>query len=194
MNGQRPVSRRVPSTQQFTFYEIDPLVEQIARNEKLFTYLRDCRPKIEVVIGDARISLAKAPNRLYDLFILDAFSSDVIPTHLLTREALELYLKKLAKDGLLLVHISNRFMDLAPILDRLAHNLNLIAYIQNDFHVSAEEGRAGKSSSRWVILARDQNALAAYVADPRWQRLNGTLGGELWTDEFTDLLKVISWL
>ena len=182
------------STQQFTFYEIDPLVEQIARNEKLFTYLRDCRPKIEVVIGDARISLAKAPNRLYDLFILDAFSSDVIPTHLLTREALELYLKKLAKDGLLLVHISNRFMDLAPILDRLAHNLNLIAYIQNDFHVSAEESRAGKSSSRWVILARNQNALAAYVADPRWQRLNGTLGGELWTDEFTDLLKVISWL
>ena len=180
-------------TQKFTFYEIDPLVEKIARDPELFTYLRDCRPRIEVVIGDARISLAKAPNRRYSLFVLDAFSSDVIPTHLLTHEALDLYLRKLAKDGLLLVHISNRFMDLAPVLDRLAHDLNLIAYVQNDFHVSPEESRAGKFSSRWIVLARDENVIAPYVRDLRWQRLNGALGGDLWTDEFSDVLKVISW-
>ena len=180
-------------TQQFTFYEIDPLVEKIARDEKLFTYLRDCPPKIEVLIGDARISLAKAPNRHYDLFVLDAFSSDVIPTHLLTREALELYLQKISHDGIVLVHISNRFMDLAPVLDRLAQSLKLVAYIQNDFHVSTEENKAGKYFSRWVMLARSENAIAPYLADPRWQRLNGALGGELWTDEFSDVLKVISW-
>ena len=180
-------------TQTFTFYEIDPLVERIARDPELFTYLRDCRPRIEVLIGDARISLAKAPNRRYSLFVLDAFSSDVIPTHLLTHEALDLYLRKLAKDGLLLVHISNRFMDLAPVLDRLAHDLNLIAYVQNDFHVSPEESRAGKFSSRWIVLARDENVIAPYVRDPRWQRLNGALGGDLWNDEFSDVLKVIPW-
>lgn len=182
------------AAQKFTFYEIDPLVEKIARDPKLFTYLRDCRPRIEVVIGDARMSLAKAPNRRYNLFVLDAFSSDVIPTHLLTREALDLYLSKLAQDGLLLVHISNRFMDLAPVLDRLAHDLNLIAYVQNDFSVSPEESRAGKFSSRWIVLARDQKVIAPYVRDPRWQRLNGASGGDLWTDEFSDVLKVISWL
>ncbi|MEA2659529.1 MAG: hypothetical protein QOF64_2125, partial [Candidatus Binatota bacterium] len=182
------------STQKFTFYEIDPLVERIARDEKLFTYLRDCPPKIEVVIGDARISLAKAPNRHYELFVLDAFSSDVIPTHLLTHEALELYLQKISLDGLVLVHISNRFMDLAPVLDRLAHSLKLVAYLQNDFHVSTEESKAGKYSSRWVMLARRENAIAPYLADQRWQRLNGALGGDLWTDEFSDVLKVISWL
>ncbi|HVO91691.1 MAG TPA: fused MFS/spermidine synthase [Terriglobales bacterium] len=181
-------------TQKFTFYEIDPMVEKIARDEKLFTYLRDCPPKTEVVIGDARISLRKAPPRRYDLFVLDAFSSDVIPTHLLTREALELYLQNVAEDGLLLVHISNRFMDLAPVLDRLAHDLSLFAYIQNDFHVSAEESHAGKYSSRWVLMSRHQTTTAPYLVDLRWQKLNGALGGELWTDEFTDLLKVISWL
>ena len=181
-------------TQKFTFYEIDPMVEKIARDEKLFTYLRDCPPKIEVVIGDARTSLKKSPTGNYDLFVLDAFSSDVVPTHLLTREALELYLHNVTADGLLLVHISNRYMDLAPVLDRLAHNLGLVAYIQNDFHIDTEESRAGKSSSRWVLLARYQKAVAPYLADSRWQRLNGASGDELWTDEFSDVLEVISWL
>jgi hypothetical protein len=93
---------------------IDPVVEKIARNEELFTYLRDCPPQIEVVIGDARISLASAPANAYDIVVLDAFSSDEIPIHLLTREALELYRTKMAADGMLVFHISNRYFDLAP--------------------------------------------------------------------------------
>jgi hypothetical protein len=181
------------SAQQFTFYEIDALVEKIARDPKLFTYLRDCSPKTDIVIGDARISLATAPNHHYDLLVLDAFSSDVIPTHLLTLEAIELYLAKSAGDGILLFHISNRYMDLAPVLDRLARRLNLIALIQNDFHWTTQEQKEGKSVSRWIIMARRQEPLQPFLIDPRWRALDGRLGGDLWTDDFSDILKVIYW-
>jgi hypothetical protein len=181
------------ATQTFTFYEIDPLVEKIARDDRLFTYLRDCPPRINVVIGDARISLARAADRSYDLFVLDAFSSDVIPVHLLTRQAVDLYVRKIQTHGMLLFHISNRFMDLAPVIDRLAAELNLAAFIRNDFKISPEEAAEGKSASRWVLLARDQRVLSAYLSDPRWRPLNGQLGGDLWTDDYSDLLKVIYW-
>jgi hypothetical protein len=179
--------------QQFTFYEIDPLVEKIARDPRLFTYLNDCPPKTDIVIGDARLSLATAPNHHYDLLVLDAFSSDVIPTHLLTLEAIELYLAKIAESGILLFHVSNRSMDLAPILDRLAHRLSLVALVQNDFHLTAEEQKEGKSTSRWIVLARQQEPLEPFLNDPRWLALDGRLGGDLWTDDFSDILKVIHW-
>ncbi len=181
------------ANQTFTFYEIDPLVEKIARDERLFTFLRDCAPRIDVVIGDARISLAKAEDQVYDLFVLDAFSSDVIPVHLLTRQAVELYLRKTNRAGVLLFHVSNRYMDLAPVLDRLAAELNLVAFIQNDFNITAKEHAEGKSPSRWILLARDKRVAAPYLADGRWRPLNGQLGGDLWTDDYSDLLKVIHW-
>ena len=179
--------------QHFTFYEIDRMVEQIARDERLFTYLRDCPPKIEVVIGDARISLANAQDRQFDIFVLDAFSSDVIPVHLLTRQAMELYFRKTATDGLLLIHISNRYMDLAPVLDRLAKELNVGAFIQNDFNLNAELSAEGKNASRWILLARDQASMKRFTKESRWRPLDGNLGGDLWTDEFSDIFKVLHW-
>lgn len=179
--------------QTYTFYEIDPMVEKIARNTRLFTYLRDCPPKTAVVIGDARLSLAKATDHGYELLILDAFSSDVIPTHLLTREALQLYLKKIAADGVLVAHISNRYMDLAPVLSRLAQNLGLVAYIQNDFDITPNDSAEGKSASRWIMLAHREKDVEHFLANQRWQRLDGGNAAELWTDDFTDLLKVIHW-
>ncbi len=181
------------AAQQFTFYEIDPMVEQIARDPRLFTYLRDCPPKSDVIIGDARLSLASAPSHHYDIFVLDAFSSDVIPTHLLTRQAFELYLRKTAAGGILLIHISNRYMDLAPVLDRLAKELPLTALIQDDFELTPEEIAEGKSPSRWILLSHDSRAAETFAAGPRWQRLDGRLGGDLWTDEFSDVLKVLRW-
>jgi len=179
------------ASQHFTFYEIDPMVEQIARDERLFTYLRDCPPKVDVVIGDARLSLAKAANRYYDIFVLDAFSSDVIPVHLLTRQALELYLQKTSDRGMLLIHISNRYMDLAPVLDRVAKELNLTAFIQNDFNLTEQLSAEGKSPSRWILLARDRRVVERFTKEPRWRALDGRLGGDLWTDEFSDVLKVL---
>jgi hypothetical protein len=137
--------------------------------------------------------LANAPNQSYDLFVLDAFSSDVIPVHLLTRQALDLYLRKTAPAGLLLFHVSNRAMDLAPVLDRLAAELNLAAFIQEDFTIGSQEQAEGKSSSRWILMARDQQIVAPIVTSGRWRPLHGQLGGDLWTDDYSDLLKVIHW-
>jgi spermidine synthase len=181
------------ASQHFTFFEIDPLVEKIARSANLFTYLRDCPTQIDVMIGDARLSLAKQPHRQFDLLVLDAFSSDAIPTHLLTLEAIELYYSKIAQDGLVLVHVSNRYMELAPILDRLAHRLNLVALIRNDFHSTVEEQEEGKSASRWIVMASQREPLEPFLADRRWHHLDGSLGGDLWTDDFTDVLKIIHW-
>ena len=179
--------------QKFTFYEIDPAVEKIARNEELFTYLRDCSPQIEVVIGDARISLASAPANAYDIAVLDAFSSDAVPTHLLTREALELYLAKTAADGMLLFHISNRYFDLAPPLNRLAKDLKLAAYIRNDFAISALDNENGKVPSRWIALARENTSATRFLAASQWQPLETPTNGSVWTDKFSNLVELISW-
>jgi hypothetical protein len=179
--------------QKFTFYEIDPLVERVARDRKLFTYLRDCPPAIEVIIGDARISLAQEPRRSYNSIVLDAFSSDAIPVHLLTREAVELYLSNLAEDGLLLFHISNRYMDLAPVLARVAASLQLTALDQRDSRVTPSESDEGKSPSHWVIMARDKNVLAPFLTDSRWSLLDGKSKPDLWTDDYSNILQVIHW-
>ena len=178
--------------QKFTYFEIDPLVEKIARDARLFSYLRDCPPRSEVVIGDARLTLAKAPAHYYDLLVLDAFSSDVIPTHLLTVEALRLYFDKITGDGLVLIHISNRHMDLVPVFDRLAQTLGLSAYLRNDSSVTPDEHSEGKLPSRWIVLAREKRDLAPYVGAD-WQPLDGRLAGELWTDDFTNVLKILHW-
>ena len=111
--------------QQFTFYEIDPTVLRIAQNRRYFTYLSDCGPPVRVVLGDARLSLRDAPAHGYGMMVLDAFSGDSIPTHLLTREALALYLTKLAPNGVLAFHISNRYLDLHGVLGALANDAGL---------------------------------------------------------------------
>ena len=130
----------------FTFYEIDPLVERIARDPDLFTYLKDCSPQISVRIGDARLTLASAPGRYYGMFILDAFSGDSIPIHLLTQEAVELYLSKLVPEGVLLFHISNRYMNLAPVIDRVATELKTTGFLCDDSEISEIEKARGQAA------------------------------------------------
>jgi hypothetical protein len=179
--------------QTFTYFEIDPLVEHIARNTKLFTFLRDCPPHIKVILGDARIALAQAPAHHYHLFVLDAFSSDVIPVHLLTREAVQLYLSKLEGSGILFFHISNRYMDLVPVLDRLGSSLNLVALVRNDLQITEAEREDGKVPSRWVIMSRSREALGEFLSDPRWLLLDGRSAGDLWTDDYSNILRVIHW-
>jgi len=99
-----------------TFYELDPAIVNIAQNQNLFTYLADCPAKVRMVVGDARLKLEQAPDHSYDIILVDAFNSDAIPTHLLTREALSLYDKKLAPQGILVFHISSRYYDLAAVI------------------------------------------------------------------------------
>ncbi len=179
--------------QQFAFYEIDPIVERIARDPRYFTFLRDCLPKIDVVLGDARLSLVKAPNRRYDMIILDAFSSDAIPMHLVTREALKLYLTKLSDDGILAFHISSRYLNLQPILGDLARDAGLLCLGQDDTNVSPAEIENGKFPSQWVVMARKRDDLGNLAQDERWQALPGRSEKRVWTDDFSNLLGIIRW-
>lgn len=179
--------------QKFVFYEIDALVERIARDPTLFTYLRDCPPRTSVQIGDARVTLARARDASYGMFVLDAFSGDAIPVHLLTREAVELYLSKLLPGGLLLFHISNRYMDLVPVVDRLAAELKLAAFVRHDSEVSDAERAEGKQPSVWVVMARERIRLGSLARDVQWRALAGDRGGDLWTDNYSNILKVLRW-
>jgi len=179
--------------QEFTFYEIDPAVERFARDPKYFTFLRDCAPKIKVVLGDARLSLKNARDRQYDLIVLDAFSSDAIPLHLLTREAMKLYLAKLSDTGILAFNISNRFLDLHPVLANLARDAGLACYGEDDLQISENDQQDGKFSSSWVVMARRGSDLGKLLQDARWTALPGRLGTQVWADDFSNILGVIRW-
>ena len=128
--------------QTWTFYEIDPAVERIARNTQYFRYLDNCGKSCRVVLGDARISLTEEPQR-YDVLVLDAFSSDAIPVHLLTKEAVAIYLDHLKPDGVIALHISNRHIALRPVLARLARDLALAAFGRADSPSKADEAEHG---------------------------------------------------
>jgi hypothetical protein len=177
--------------QQFTFYEIDPTVLHIAQDRHYFTYLSDCGSPVRVILGDARLSLRNAPAHGYGMMVLDAFSGDSIPTHLLTREALALYLAKLAPNGVLAFHISNRYLDLHPVLGDLAHDAGLVCLASVDAHVSEDEAREGKFASWWVVMTRNANDLEALKSDPRWRVLLGEPGTRVWTDDFSNIVSIL---
>jgi hypothetical protein len=178
--------------QRWTFYEIDPLVERIARDERYFHYLSECAPDAEIRSGDARLMLHGAPQAAYDLLILDAFSSDAIPMHLITREALALYLEKLAPGGVIAWHVSNRNLDLVPVVADLAADAGVATWLQVDQPSRAELARY-RSPSLWIALARDPERLAPLVADPRWTRLQGRPEARPWTDEFSNIVSALRW-
>ena len=176
--------------QRWTFFEIDPAIERIARTSAYFSFMDACADRCRVVIGDARVSLARVPERTYDLLALDAFSSDSIPIHLMTREAVDLYASRLAPRGVILMHVSNRHLRLAPVVGRLAAERGLTALHQIE---SSRSGWAeGKSGSHWIVLAHREADLGALATDPRWKRLDPSPSAPLWTDDFSNILSVLS--
>jgi hypothetical protein len=181
--------------QTLTYYEIDPLVAQIAEDPSYFTYLGRCAPATRIVLGDARLKLRGAPDGSFGLIALDAFSGDSIPMHLMTKEALALYESKLAPGGIIAFHISNLYFDLAPTLGNLAQDAHMTALIANDTDVTAAERDAGKLPSIWVVMAREPGDLDALTADTsrafRWQPLRGRPDSRLWTDDYSNLLGVV---
>ena len=154
--------------QEFVFYEIDAKVKAIAENENYFSYLADAKTrgvKLDFVMGDARLSLDKPmsdPQGRADghfrLIVVDAFSSDAIPVHLITHEALKLYVRKAAPDGVIAFHISNRYLDLEPVLATLAKEENLKCLVRHD----SKEDKRGKAASTWVILAKSDHYEKAF--------------------------------
>ncbi|MBY0514917.1 MAG: fused MFS/spermidine synthase [Gemmataceae bacterium] len=150
--------------QKLTFYEIDPAVKRlVADDDKYFTYVKDAErrgAKVEFRMGDARLKLQDEADAKYALLLVDAFSSDSIPVHLLTREAVELYFDRMTPDGILALHISNKFVRLEPVVARIAADLNATARVWND----DGEGRPGKTASSWVVLARKPEYLGDMAA------------------------------
>ncbi len=183
--------------QEWTFYEIDPGIADVARDDRYFTYLRDCPPVSDVVLGDGRLTLQRAPAAHYELIVLDAFSSDAIPVHLLTREALALYLSKLAPDGTILAHISNRYVFLELVVASLAEAEGLDGLVRfyegPDPSEPPVEDHDLVYESDWVILARDSAVIAGLFADPNWEALGTQSGHTVWTDDFSNLIQVLDW-
>jgi hypothetical protein len=173
--------------QRWTFFEIDGAVERIARDPRFFTYLRDCQDAVvEVVLGDARFRLADAPDHAYRLIVLDAFSSDAVPVHLLSREAIRLYLGKLSEGGMLAFNLSNRYVHLEPVMGRLAESAGLTCRIRYDLDLSDAEKRSGKQPSIWAVAAMTERDLGGLVADPRWRRPTLRPGSAVWSDDYSD--------
>ncbi|MGI9022261.1 MAG: spermidine synthase [Acidimicrobiales bacterium] len=175
-------------TQQWTFYEIDPAVERLARNPSLFTFLRDCPPTSDVVVGDARRSLSRASGDEFGVIVVDAFTSDSIPMHLLTREALSLYLDRLADGGIIAFNVSNRYLDLDLVLGDLAGDARLTAMVRDGPNVTEAQVEEGKAGSVWVAMARRSSDLATLASDPTWAPLPARPESRVWTDDFSNLL------
>lgn len=175
----------------WTFYELDPTVEGIARDPALFSYLRDCAGRFDVVPGDARLSLEDAGDRTYGVMVADAFSSDAIPIHLLTREALRLYRAKLRDDGVLAFHISNRFLELEPVLGDLARDARVTCRAQQEPSEARGKPR-GKIPSHWVAIASSDAELGALANDPRWAPCARSDDPRVWTDDFSNPLGTLS--
>jgi len=175
------------------FYEIDPAVERIASDPRYFTFLSQCAPAATVVIGDARLKLHDAADGSYDLIAVDAFSGDTIPMHLMTREALALYLRKLAPGGILAFNISNNHVKLEPIFGALARDDGLVSLSDDDSNLSEAEIEAGKSRSQWLVMARSRTGLGELATDARWTPVDTPAGTQVWTDDYSNLLRVMTW-
>jgi SAM-dependent methyltransferase len=167
----------------FRFYDINPQVVTIANRD--FTYLKDSDAKIEISLGDARLNLEREPVQNFDVLAVDAFSSDSIPVHLITEEAVGIYLKHMKPDGVIAYHVSNRFLDLKPVVQMIAEKHGLsVGWVRDTYD-------DGSTTSDWVLLTKAKNLLlkpdileATYIIPPE-------PGWRLWTDDFNNLVQVM---
>ncbi|MEP7083209.1 MAG: fused MFS/spermidine synthase, partial [Betaproteobacteria bacterium] len=173
----------------FRFYEINPQVPIIAR--QFFSYLDDSEAKVDIILGDARLSIEREPPQRYDVLAVDAFSGDAIPAHLITREAVQLFRKHMAPGGILAYHVSNRYLELAPVLGNIA-NADKLSILQIDDYKTVGDSNPIKSPSVWVLLAEQPETLAPLQefgrqpdAKPDWR---------IWSDDYHNLFQVLrSW-
>ncbi len=191
--GIGALAARMEPGQRHTFYEIDPTVVKIAQDTKLFTYLHDLPEPPTIVLGDGRQSIAREPDGEFGLLVLDAFSSDAIPVHLLTTEAIDLYFKKMQPDGLLVVNATNRHVDLGRLAAGLARECDLVVAEWMGESLQETSFEEGKLRARWLVMARHPRALAPLAVDPLWRLLRVPDDAPVWTDDFSNLLAVIDW-
>jgi hypothetical protein len=177
----------------WTYFEIDPAVARIAQDPKLFTYYTDAEARgvqLDVVFGDARLTLERTDEK-FGMIVLDAFSSDAIPVHLLTREALQVYLSRLEEGGFLLFNISNRYLDLEPVVAALAADAGLECLFEDDRYSDSSEEKNGKTKSQWLIMARRKEDLPRVRGKAGiWAPPTPRIGLPVWTDDFSNLFQV----
>lgn len=184
--GTGSVAAYVRPADRLTFFEIDPLVVRIATDPRYFSYTTQCaKGPVDYVIGDARLTLARQPRGIYDVLLIDAFSSDAVPTHLLTVEAVRGYLTHLKPDGVLILHLSNRNLDLLTPAQAVAHAVGAAALIQRHPY-PPNAGARWESAENAVILATTPQALAAFAHDGRWRPIDAD-AGRPWTDDYTNV-------
>lgn len=171
--------------QSWSFFEIDPLVVRVARDPTLFTYLSQCTPDAPMIVGDARLELAKQKSGAYDVLFADVFSSDAVPTHLITREAMTLYLDRVSPKGVVLIHVTNRNLALADVAARAAMAAGAVVLHQR--YTPAEQSFANVRAEV-IAIARTNEALAPLSTDPAWQVANPP-PGRVWTDDYSSVLE-----
>ena len=174
----------------WTAFEIDPKVVEIARDPEKFAFMSDCGSDIQVVVGDGRLELAKIPASAFDVLAVDAFSSDSIPLHMLTAEAFEVYQRALRADGILLVHITNRHLNLEPVVESIAKANGWSALIRRE---NGRQDAASLAPSRWVALTRSKTRLdeITRASGVAWDTLSGAKDLRPWTDDWASVLPVL---
>jgi SAM-dependent methyltransferase len=168
----------------YRIYDINPAVIEVANSH--FTYLADSDAKIETPLGDARLTLEREPPQNFDVLAVDAFSSDAIPVHLITSEALAVYLRHLKPDGVIAFHVTNRFLNLVPVVEALGHAHGLTALWIDD---NGDEAFASKSD--WVLLSRNTELLARPALADKSRPIEPRRDWRLWTDDFNNLVQVL---
>jgi hypothetical protein len=176
----------------WTFFEINPDVITIARDPRYFTYLSQSRAPYDIVLGEGRLNLARQRDGEFDVLVLDAFTSDAIPTHLITREAVQLYLEKLKPTGIVLLNISNRYVSLAPVLGAIARDLGLTGRWRL-YVPTPQDADTGEFPATWVVIGRTPAALGPLADDGRWEPLPTERRIPAWTDSYSSLLGVMKW-
>jgi hypothetical protein len=173
----------------FRFYEIDPQVVTVAGRE--FSFLTDSPARMEIVLGDGRLSLEREPDQRFDLLAIDAFSGDSIPMHLLTREAMATYVRHIKPEGVIVFQATNRFVDIAPVVERLAAAFGLTAVLVSDWPGGHDGADYWLSGTDQIIVTRNQALLASEaivsVAEPLAERPDF----RVWTDDFYNLLRIL---
>jgi hypothetical protein len=170
------------------FFEIDQSMIDTASDPKYFTFIRDCYPNIKPVVGDARLTFAKEPDGAYDIIVVDAYSSDAIPIHLATREAMEIYRKKLAPQGVVLMHVSNRHLELSSVVVGIADANGLKSWV-----FSEDANRDGEYifSTTVVLSARDEADIGRLATDEKWTLTEPKRNRSVWTDDYSNILGAV---
>jgi spermidine synthase len=170
----------------FKFYELDPQVLAVAQSE--FTYLRDSRATIETALGDARLTLERELPQRFDILVIDAFSSDSIPVHLITREALALYLKHMQPDGIIAFHVTNRYLDLPPVVKMIADANGMPSVlVEHD----PDESDERYSRTDWTLVTNDRSFLQSSALVQARTEVEVPPRLSLWTDDFNNLLRIL---